>query len=319
MKVLVTGASGFVGRHLVASLPTAMPEAEILALSGPSARGIRRAVDLTDEVATQTIVEAFEPNVIVHLAAQSSVGSGVQSAAGIWETNFNGTRALAQAGRKLGDQRGHPVRFIFASSAEVYGDRFNNGPCDEDAGFAPRSVYGRTKAACELVLTDLAGQSLQVTALRLFNHTGPGQDSRFVVPALAMRVAALPADAPGPISVGNLAASRDFSDINDIIDAYLKVITSDRLQKPGFAAFNVGSGEIRTMRSIVDQLADLRGFPVTVKQDPEMMRPGEILVAEGRFDRFTDAYNWRPTRSFDDTIRRVFESAVRDVANLRPL
>lgn len=318
MKVLITGASGFVGRHLVASLPTAMPQTEVLAVSGPSALNAVHAIDLTDQVATQALVEAFEPDMIVHLAAQSSVGPGVNSPDGVWMANFDGTRTLAQAARKLGDRRGSPVRFVFASSAEVYGDRFNAGPCDETAGFTPHSVYGRTKAACEFALRDLAGQSLTVTALRLFNHTGPGQDARFVVPALALRVASLPADSAGPIPVGNLAASRDFSDINDIIDAYIKVMASDRPQESAFVAFNVGSGSIRTMRSIVDQLADLRGHPIEVRQDPDMMRPGEITVAEGRFERFTEAYNWRPTRCFDDTIRQVLEWAVRNVANLRP-
>lgn len=318
MKVLITGASGFVGRHLVASLPTAMPQAEVLAVSGPSTLSADHAIDLTDEVATQALVEAFEPDMIVHLAAQSSVGHGVRSPDVVWKANFDGTRALAQAGRKHGDQRGYPVRFVFASSAEVYGDRFNYGPCDETAGFSPQSVYGRTKAACEFVLRDLAGQSLKVTALRLFNHTGPGQDARFVVPALALRVASLPAGAPGPIPVGNLETSRDFSDISDIVDAYVKVMSSDRPLESEFSAFNVGSGEIRTMRSIVDRLADLRGHPVEVRQDPAMMRPGEITVAEGRFERFADVYDWHPTRCFDDTISQVLESAVRNVADLHP-
>lgn len=315
MKVLITGASGFVGRHLVARLPEAMPRSELLAVSGPRPNGERHAIDLADETATQTLVETFEPDMIVHLAAQSSVGEGAHSPDVVWRSNFNGTLALARAGRKIGEQRGRAVRFVFASSAEVYGARFNDGPCDENAGFAPRSVYGRTKAACELALEDLASQGLEVTALRLFNHTGPGQDARFVVPALARRVASLQAGSSGPIPVGNLAASRDFTDINDIIDAYLKVMTHEHSQDAAFAAFNVGSGVTRTMRSIVDRLIDLRGSPVDVREEPGMMRPGEILITEGRFERFAETYNWHPTRCFDETIRQMLEVATQSVAS----
>jgi GDP-4-dehydro-6-deoxy-D-mannose reductase len=310
VKVLITGASGFVGRHLVAGLPAAMPQAELLAVRGPSGEGEGPRLDLTDEDATHALIETFAPDMIVHLAAQSSVGHGVYPPEVVWRANFDGTRALAEAGRRLAERRGFPVRFIFASSAEVYGTQFNNGPCDENAGFSPRSVYGRTKAACELALNDLAGPDLRVTALRLFNHTGPGQDARFVVPALALRVAALPPGDVGPIPVGNLQARRDFTDIADIIDAYLTVMKhDDRPQDPAFSAFNVGSGVTRTMQSIVDRLAELRGSPVEVRRESVMLRPGEILVTEGKFARFTETYGWHPTRSFDDTIRHMLEYA----------
>ncbi|CAL1693011.1 GDP-6-deoxy-D-mannose reductase [Brevundimonas subvibrioides] len=268
-----------------------------------------KALDLTDEAAVHALVDNFAPDMVVHLAAQSSVGDAARLPKNVWRTNFDGTRALAEAARRIGTERGRPVHFIFASSAEVYGTQFDKGVCDEDAGYAPRSVYGRTKAACEMALFDLAGEDLHATALRLFNHTGPGQDARFVVPALASRVAALPAGDSGPIPVGDLQTRRDFTDINDIIDAYLTVMTRERPRGSAFMAFNVGSGCTRTMQSIVDRMVELRGTPVNVKVEPSMLRSGEIRTMAGSFERFSGVYGWRPKRSFDDTIRQMLDYA----------
>jgi len=93
----------------------------------------------------------------------------------------------------------------------------------------------------------------------------------------------------------------------------------DPPQESAFAAFNVGSGVTRTMQSIVDRLAEVRGSPVEVRQEGAMLRPGEILVTEGRFERFSETYGWRPTRPFDDTVRQMLEHAYANTAASKEL
>jgi len=272
------------------------------------------SLDLRDADACRRLVQEVRPTTIVHLAALSSVGTTPADPLEIWGSNFDGTRALATAALSLETT----VGFIFASSSEVYGRQFNHGPCDEDAPLAPASPYARTKAACEYLLRDLAGEKLSVVALRLFNHSGPGQDERFVVPSFAAQVARLEqSSAGGSVKVGNLDASRDFSDVDDIIDAYLSVM---RHEAPlgGFSVFNVGSGQPRSIRSILEVLTGLARVPIDPVTDSSRTRPVDVAVAQGVFDRFRETFGWEPARSFDQTIAAVLADQRARVAGMTP-
>lgn len=302
-RILVTGASGFVGQKLVSRLRAAEPDAFVIPVHGPQNVGGALSLDLADVDACLAMVQEVRPTVIVHLAALSSVGATLGDAEGVWRSNFDGTRALARAALVLETD----VRFVFSSSGEVYGRQFNNGPCDEDAPLAPSSPYARTKAACEYLLNDLASERMTVVALRLFNHSGPGQEERFVVPSFAAQVARLErGGGGGQIKVGNLDASRDFSDVEDIIDAYLAVIRHER-PLSCFSVFNVGSGVNRSIRSIVDTLIGLAAASIEPVPDPTRMRPGDVAVARGVFERFQAEFGWFPERSFDRTIADVLQ------------
>lgn len=296
-RILLTGAGGFVGRRVHAALLA--QGASVDAVMGP---GDASGLDLAEASVTRRRVEAFAPHAVLHLAAASSVGEGARDPAWVWRNNLDATRALAEATRSLPE----PAHFVFASSAEVYGRAFLNGPCDEAAPLAPASTYGRTKAACEYLLTDLAGERLPTTMLRLFNHTGPGQDERFVAPALARQIAGLGVDAdgrgrPGTIQVGNLDAARDFTDVDDVVDAYVRVLQAGPADGD-LVTYNVGSGRSRSIRSLLDRLIAVHGAPVEAQADPRRMRPSDIPLAEGRFERFQDRFGWQPRRAFDDTL-----------------
>lgn len=293
-RVLITGAAGFVGSRLMRRLERT--SAVAMGLVGPNGTNDPVAVDLTDAPGLAKVVADFRPDTVVHLAAMSSVGDGSVSPDTVWTVNFDGTRALAGAMRALPD----PARLIFASSAEVYGRHFNAGPRDETSALAPASPYARSKAACEYLLADMAGDALTVVALRLFNHTGPGQDERFVAPSFAAQIARVLRDGGDEIQVGNLDAVRDFSDVDDIIEAYVAVILDDRPTAP-FEIYNVGSGRPVAVRDVLEALVAKAGRPIRALPHPDRMRASDIPRAEGVFDKFRDRYGWTATTPLDAT------------------
>lgn len=298
-RILVTGASGFVGRHMLRSLSVVLPEAVVLGVGGPQ-EGVG-GLDLLNAQAVRQTVQTFAPTDVLHLAAASSVGQTANAPLLAWDTNVVGLRNLAATLVDLGS----PTRMIFPSSAEIYGRAFLAGPCDEDTVPEPASSYGRTKLAGEFLLRDLAGPSLQVVALRLFNHTGAGQDTRFVIPGFAAQIADLEQRPEGgAIRVGNLDAERDFTHIDDIIEAYMTVLQSPRTGQ-AFSLYNVGSGELRSIQSILNALLAMSTANITVEVDPDRLRPSEISVAQGLFSRFSTDYGWRPTRPFDRALAAV--------------
>ena len=179
-RILVTGAGGFVGRHLVAALRAGYPEAMIGT----------QAFDVTDAAATRDAVESFGPDAVVHLAAVAAPMEARRSPEQAWDVNLHGTLTLARAVMRATPD----AAFLFAGTADAYGASFRSGgPLDEGAPLAPQNTYGATKAAADLALGAMAADGLRVVRARPFNHTGPGQNESFVVPAFARQVARIAA------------------------------------------------------------------------------------------------------------------------------
>ncbi len=290
-RVLLTGAAGFVGGRLAARLEAA--GADLVTVGAP---GMSGGLDLADRDAVAALIAETRPDVVLHLAALSSVADAIGDPLSVW-ANVRATDAIVSA---LIDH-GSPARLVFASTAEVYGASFNDGPCDEDAPLRPANAYARSKAACEYLLRDAASETLEVVALRLFNHSGPGQDERFVLPSFAAQVAAIEAGRPGPLRHGNLDVARDFSDVEDVLDAYLAV-AADPAPRPGFAVFNVGSGEVRRLGDLLDSLRGLARVEIAIEPDQARMRPSDTPVAAGDMTRFRAAYGVRFERGVEDML-----------------
>lgn len=294
-RILVTGASGFVGHHLVPALAAAFPQA---VLHIPER-------DLLEAQACDGIVGDSLPDFCVHLAAASSVAGAQQHQDTAWQVNLHGTLRLAHALLRHAPQ----CRLLFVSSSEVYGASTRQGErFDERTPLAPRNVYSATKAAADLALGAMAAQNgLRVIRLRPFNHTGPGQTPRFVVPAFARQLARIEAGLQPPrIQVGNLDPWRDFLDVRDVCAAYVACIAADG-ELPGNLVLNLASGTARRVGDILADLQALAGLRVAIELDHSRVRTADVSVACGDPTRAAELLNWRPSIPWDRTLRDVLE------------
>ncbi|MBV9719557.1 MAG: GDP-mannose 4,6-dehydratase [Candidatus Eremiobacteraeota bacterium] len=304
MRALVTGASGFVGRYLVAALRR--DGADVVACGGPHdspAEYVR--LDLSDSRTLAGALDAARPDVIFHLAAQTFVPDSLRTPIETYDANIMGTARLAQAVREYGGER--RLRILFTSSAEVYGSREpSEYPLRETLDLRPSSPYGASKAAAEAVLlAEVRSFGLDVVVARAFNHIGPQQDERFVVASLAAQLARIAAGARQQLLVGNLAVARDFLDVRDVVQAYIALA---RDGEPG-EVYNVCSGAAVTIRDVLGELIRIARVPVEVREDPARMRNTDIPLSVGDPAKLHERTGWRPARALVDSLRDIYEAS----------
>jgi GDP-4-dehydro-6-deoxy-D-mannose reductase len=303
--VLLTGGTGFVGRHLSTAFAARFPGAELVLLCRPGEKPARTDVrfviaELTDEAAVQRAVDQVRPNLVLHLAAQASVDHAIGGAEQTWRVNFCGTMWLAGVLARLCPQ----ASFLFVSSAEVYGANFRKGPVTEDTPLLPMNPYARAKATAEAMLSDILPQSAQLIVARSFNHTGAGQDERFALPAFAAQIARIERGEKEPrLLVGNLSAERDFLDVEDVIDAYFRLIETAGL--PQRATFNVASGQAHAISDMLQRLRALARTKFEICIDPDRVRASEVPCSVGDASKLRNATGWAPRRSVDDMLSRL--------------
>jgi GDP-4-dehydro-6-deoxy-D-mannose reductase len=290
--VLVTGAAGFVGRHLRREL---------------GGRAVSADVDVTDAEAVAARVRQIMPTAVVHLAAQSSVGDSWGAAAMVWHVNVVGTVNVLDA--VAGEAPG--ARVVVASSGEVYG-RADRIPTPEDEPLRPLSPYAASKAAAELAAERAArSEGADVVVARPFAHTGPGQDERFAVASWAAQIAHAEAAGGGTIRVGDLSASRDFLDVRDVCRAYVALL--DVAVARG--TYNIATGQPVTMERVLDELVSLAAVAVDVEVDPSRLRPVAVPVASGDAERLRARTGWRPLVPRPTTLADTLGAARRQLAD----
>jgi GDP-4-dehydro-6-deoxy-D-mannose reductase len=309
-RVLITGAGGFVGYWLrQALIPVLSADASVLSVATRpgeiktcSALESGIALDVRNDHAVDALIATFNPTAIIHLAAISDVQEAQRAPRITWEVNFCGTMNLAYSVLRHSPK----ARLIFVSSSEVYGDSFKrwSRPIDENARLEPTNSYATSKAAADLLMGQLAREGLNVMRFRPFNHTGPGQTDRFVIPAFATQIARIKSGLQEPIlRVGNLDARRDFLDVRDVVEAYvLALALPDGAWETG-AILNLASGIPRRIGDILDELIALAGVSVRIEQDPARMRANETLLAVGDAAAARRTLGWVPHVPWETTLR----------------
>lgn len=308
MRILVTGADGFVGCHLVDYLLQDV-KAEVMGLglrpaaSGtPWMQGDYRVCDVRDGGLLRRLVLEFKPGYVFHLAAQSSVKQSWEQ----WELTYDialrGQRNLLEVLREAGGE----ARVHVACSSEEYGKVAEKElPLREEHPLRPATPYAFSKVIQDyLAVFYFEAYGLKTIRTRAFNQTGPGQAPDFVVSDFARQIALIEAGLSEPvIRVGNLEARRDFSDVRDLVAAYWHLLEQG---VPG-EVYNVCSGRALSVREILDMLLALAKHPVEVQQDPSRMRPLDVPVLVGDGARMRAVTGWEPAIPIEQTLADVLD------------
>ena len=292
MRALITGASGFAGRHLLAHL--AAQGDEVIASDrrdgGP---------DLLDGPAWQALLATVRPDAVYHLAAQASVAASWQDPVGTLRANAEGTLNVLLACRDA-----EVGRVLMVSSSDVYGAAaagVGGSFLVESTPLQPVTPYAASKAAAEqLALQAWLGWGVQVVRVRPFNHLGPGQDERFVAGALAARVVTAERG-NGEVVVGNLEAVRDFTDVRDVVRAYRAALHQG---VPG-EVYQICSGRGVAIAELANILVGLALHPVRLVADPGLLRPVDVPVLVGDAAKLRACTGWAPTIELADTLAEL--------------
>jgi GDP-4-dehydro-6-deoxy-D-mannose reductase len=285
--IFVTGAQGFVGRHLLERL-------------GLSARPLD--VDVTDVEAVARALADREPRAVVHLAARSSVGASWEEAGETWRVNAVGTVNVLEAARIEAPE----CRVLVASTGEVYG-RASRVPTPEDELLKPLSPYAASKVAAEVACDQARRAGLDVVVARAFQQEGPGRDERFAVGSWAAQIARAEEAGGGTLRVGDLSAKRDIIDVRDVCRAY------ELLLDPSVPAgtYNVAGGRAVEMREVQELLVGLAEAPIQVEPDSARSRPSDLPVVCGDSSRLLDATGWEPMIPLEQTLADTLDAARR--------
>ena len=291
MRALVTGAAGFVGRHLVGHLES----------MGDTVVGVDRhdGPDLLDAPALEAFVADVAPDAIYHLAGWSDVGGSWREPQAAFAANAVGTLNLLQACRSV------TARVLSVSSADVYGRvSLSELPLSEEAPLRPVTPYAVSKVAADyLGVQATLGYGLDVIRVRAFNHLGPGQTNRFVAPAIAERIARNEFDGSEVVTVGNLTPRRDFTDVRDVVRAYRLLVTHGETGE----AYNVCSGVDIAISDLADQLVTMAARPMRLQEDPSLQRPVEVPVLRGDPTKLHKATGWQPEIALSQTLSDLLD------------
>jgi len=291
MRVLVSGAGGFVGKKLIEELDS----------RGFETSGFDLDVDVAKAAAVHTRIEESRPDVVIHLAAISSIAATFADPGAAFRVNFLGTRNVLSA-----CQRHVPgCRILFISSGSVYGTAAPGAPPFTEAStlFA-ESPYARTKAAGDLLAREYCARGLSVVRARPFNHTGAGRPDAFVESSFARQVAEIESGTrPPQLEVGNLDSVRDFLHVDDVIDAYCRLIDPKVVD----GAYNVASGTGIRVGDLLDRLLELAGLTdqVQISVDPSRFRPTDRAVGES--GKLRDATGWRPRADLSSALTELLD------------
>jgi GDP-4-dehydro-6-deoxy-D-mannose reductase len=301
--VLVTGASGFGGSHLLDLLT--QDSTPVIGWHRPStAPGLQdsvhwTAVDLLDASAVRAAIADTRPGTIYHLAGAAHTAESWRSTTTTLATNVLGTHNLLEAVRLARLS----TRILIPGSALVY--RPSTEALSEDSPLGPRSPYATSKLAQErLGLQVAADEGLAVFVTRSFNHAGPRQEPSFSTSSFARQLALIEAGMEEPvIHVGNLDARRDVTDVRDVVRSYKAIVDHGRPSRP----YNVCSGCSYRIADLLQQLVGQARVRIDVRPDPNRMRPNDMPLILGNPRRIQEEVGWMPTIAIEQTMSDLLD------------
>lgn len=307
-RILITGAGGFVGKHLVEALQAA-GETEIYGnvysatsdLTGLLSADHILPADLTDFAATEQLVRDSAPDLIYHLASLSVVHNSGEQAGKVLTNNLSLQYNLLESVRLHAPK----CRVIVISTGNVYSDALPEFiPMTESTPLRPLNPYAVSKLTQEfLSLQYHLAHGLDVVILRPFNHTGAGQTTDFIVPMLASQFAKMQQGAPAELVVGSTDSKRDFTDVRDMVQAYILAAAK------GVAGevYNIGSGVGTSVGEIIMALEELTGIKVEIKVDPEKIRKNDVPILICDSTKFATLTGWQTKIALRDTLKSVLD------------
>ncbi|MDO7896549.1 GDP-mannose 4,6-dehydratase [Pseudomonas citrulli] len=300
-RLFVTGLSGFVGRHIKLRLDAPDSAWHVMPVAA--------RYDLTDSKTLEGLWPEI-PDAVIHLAGQTFVPEAFRDPARTLQINLLGTLNLLQALKA----RGFTGTFLYVSSGDVYGQVSENQlPISELQAAAPRNPYAVSKLSAELLSLQWGmSEGWPVLVARPFNHIGPGQKDSFVIASAARQISRIKQGLqPARLQVGDIDVTRDFLDVGDVISAYLALLDSG---VPG-QVYNICSGREQSIRSLIEQLADIAQIDVQLIQDPARMRRAEQRRVCGSPAKLHQATGWTPETTTQQSLRAIlsdWEGRVRE-------
>lgn len=309
-KIAITGVSGFVGGHFIDYLYNNDIDCEILGLDRgtPTVDFAKYAdkikihfsiVDLLDKDALKNLIEDFKPDYVLHLAAFSSVAYSWKHPSESFTNNSNIFLNLIDSIREVDPS----CRILSVGSSEEYGNVSRKDlPLRENQPIKPVSPYAVARVSQELMSkVYVKAYGMNVIMTRSFNHIGPRQDDRFVVPSFIKRIVDIKkaGKTEGEIETGDLSIIRDFVDVRDVVRAYYMLLENG---KPG-EIYNICSGKPMRLSEIVDCVADELDIKITTRTNPDFVRPDDNKEIVGSAYKIEAELGWRPELDIRDTIR----------------
>lgn len=297
MKALIIGGGGFVGGYLAEELDKNGWDVYITCLEKSASEYVQLSLDIREKDEISAILMGVKPDVIFHLAAQSSVALSWKNPQLTAKVNVIGAINLFEAVREY---EGKP-RIIVIGSGEEYGCiSADSCPIKETEPLHPMNIYAATKV-CQEQLAEIYSRAygLDVVMVRAFNHSGPKQDSIFVISDFCRQIADIEKGKKSPvITVGNLSAMRDFTDVRDIVRGYR--LLAEKGKRGGI--YNIGSGKAVSIQYILDRALKLSTVEIAVERDEKRMRASDIPIIEADTTKIFGDTGWRAEIAVEQTI-----------------
>ncbi|ADZ85495.1 GDP-mannose 4,6-dehydratase [Cellulosilyticum lentocellum] len=299
MKALITGITGFVGKHLANELHRNNYEvygADIIAKDENTLE-----CDILDRVSIQNVLEQVKPNVIFHMAGQSSVAKSWSNPNLTFDLNVKGTINLLETIKMFDNE----IQVLLIGSSDQYGKiTVQDGIVNEEVPLCPATPYAVSKCAQEeLGKLYHSAYGMNIYLTRSFNHIGIGQSKGFVIPDVASGIAEIEKHKSDTLKIGNLAVKRDFCDVKDIVRAYRLIVEKGR----SGVVYNVGSGESYCIQELVDKLIAMSKCTIKIERDPSRMRPSDVPCIQCDHSRLTQEIGWQPEIEIEKTLKDILD------------